>query len=337
MMKRIVLFIFLIFAIANAQQIDWAKAEKIREGVEMVRLDRKVKLAETRSDEQLKKDQERADKNAGGPGILKVDPDFRPMKIVVMRVNLNLPGLTFTGTGRDKDWGQKMPDYPKENPNNIIRTLRTRTADFMAHARKPVAEGGRGLNMIVACNSAPWAPWEKPFTHKYGNPRGLEISDGIIVNDRGHKSPMFVVYKSGKIDIVPGPLPKEQYDSLWLATTGFGSIMIKGERAPGIAQGYERPLMPRMTYGLDEEREYLYLVTVDGRQPGWSEGAIGEDLYNIFKDAGAYDVIDMDGGGSATLCYWDADKQQPVVVNRHDYKASYYRPCGMNMGIYLKE
>ncbi|NLG13563.1 MAG: phosphodiester glycosidase family protein [Lentisphaerae bacterium] len=337
MMKRIVLPLFPVFAIANAQQIDWKNAEEIREGVRLVRLDRKVKLDKPRSEDQLKKDQARADKNAGKPGILKVEPDFRPMKIVVMRVNLKLEGLTFTGTGRDKDWGEKMPDYPKDNQNSIIRTLRVRTADFMKDARKPVEEGGRGLDMIVACNSAPWAPWEKPFNHKYGNPHGLEISDGIIVNDKGHNSPMFVIYKSGEIDIAQGPLPKDQYDKLWLATTGFGSIMIKGERAPGIAQGYERPLMPRMTYGLDAERNYLYLVTVDGRQPGWSEGAIGEDLYNIFKDAGAYDVIDMDGGGSATLCYWDAEKQQPVIVNRHNYKANYFRPCGMNMGIYLKK
>ena len=160
MMKRIVLPLFPVFAIANAQQIDWKNAEEIREGVRLVRLDRKVKLDKPRSEDQLKKDQARADKNAGKPGILKVEPDFRPMKIVVMRVNLKLEGLTFTGTGRDKDWGEKMPDYPKDNQNSIIRTLRVRTADFMKDARKPVEEGGRGLDMIVACNSAPWAPWE---------------------------------------------------------------------------------------------------------------------------------------------------------------------------------
>ena len=201
--------------------------------VRLVRLDRKVKLDKPKSEDQLKKDQARADKNVGKPEILKVEPDFRPMKIVVMRVNLKLEGLTFTGTGRDKDWGEKMPDYPKDNQNSIIRTLRVRTADFMKDTRKPVEEGGRGLDMIVACNSAPWAPWEKPFNIS-GNSHGLKSP--TLSSDKG-KCPCSSSINR-RIDIVQGPLQ----DNRQLAATQMKHLT----RAKGTGIGKDtKAAMPR--------------------------------------------------------------------------------------------
>ncbi|MBR6059026.1 MAG: phosphodiester glycosidase family protein, partial [Victivallales bacterium] len=130
---------------------------------------------------------------------------------------------------------------------------------------------------------------------------------------------------------------RTKYDDIWFAHSGFGIILKNGETTPQTTSGYDRPLMPRMTCGLDKDRHYMYLVAVDGRMFGWSEGATGTDLVRIMRAAGAYDVIDFDGGGSATLCYWDDEKKAPQTVNRHDRVPNgYYRPCGMNMGIYIK-
>ncbi|HCH87127.1 MAG TPA: hypothetical protein DFL85_16665, partial [Lentisphaeria bacterium] len=50
---------------------------------------------------------------------------------------------------------------------------------------------------------------------------------------------------------------------------------------------------------------------------------------------GAADAINMDGGGSATLCYWDEKTKTPVTVNRQT-ESGYQRPVGSNIGIYLK-
>ena len=93
--------------------------------------------------------------------------------------------------------------------------------------------------------------------------------------------------------------------------------------------------MPRIAYGLSKDRHYFYILTVDGRQKGWSLGATGRELATMLRDAGAADAINMDGGGSATLCYWDEAKQTPVTVNRHT-KEGYQRPVGSNIGIYLE-
>jgi exopolysaccharide biosynthesis protein len=162
---------------------------------------------------------------------------------------------------------------------------------------------------------------------------GLVISDGITIADDGNpEHPMFVVWKDGTVEICHRIDPAKKGD-IWLAHTGFGITMKDGVDTDG--GGYEKPLMPRMTYGLTQNRRYLLLVTVDGRQKQWSLGATGAEVRQIMRAAGAWDVIDMDGGGSATLCYWDEEHQKPVMVNRHN-DSGYARPVGTNLGIYLK-
>jgi exopolysaccharide biosynthesis protein len=45
----------------------------------------------------------------------------------------------------------------------------------------------------------------------------------------------------------------------------------------------------------------LLLVTVDGRQPGWSVGASFEESARIMRALGATDTVNLDGGGSTTI------------------------------------
>lgn len=276
--------------------VDWSKAEEVQTGVLYLRFE---------------------------------ETEPRLMKVNLMRVDLRTPGLFFTATGRDKDWGKPMPDYPKA----LIRTKRIRTRDFMTERRKPVGEGGAGQNLIVAANAAPWWPWEKPWNHQYGHPAGLGISEGEVVCDTRPHNAVFVVYKDGTIDIV-SEVPEADYAKVWIAVSGFAVIMRDGEVLDG--GGYEKPLMPRIAYGLSKDRDYLYIVTVDGRQKNWSLGATGRETAQWLLDAGAYDAINMDGGGSATLCYWDEAAGKPRTVNRQT-EGGYERPVGSNIGIGIKK
>ncbi len=343
-MYRMISICLLAFCVAlclHAEPIDWKNVQMVRPGVRLLKLEKEVPREKALTEAQLKAQKANLTaKKLPAEIIDAVKADVRPMKINVMRVDLRMKGLSFTGTGRAEGWGGKMPDHDTQ----IIRTKRLRTADFMKNCRLPRKEGGRGLDMIVANNTAPWLPWQPPYTHQFGNPLSLNISDGVVVTDNPDgPNAIFVVYRNGRIDIVDHidtavyeAAGRQKYDDIWLAHSGFGIIMKAGSTTPQTNTGYDKPLMPRMTIGLDKERHYLFLVTVDGRLPGWSEGATGTDLYLLMKDAGASDAIDMDGGGSATLCYWDDSKKTPQIVNRHDYKPGYYRPCGMNMGIFLK-
>ncbi len=269
-------------------------------------------------------DWNRAEEVQTGVRLLKLELDQpRLMKVSLMRIDLAMPGLRFTGSARDADWGKPMPDHEK----HVIRTKRIRTRDFLLNARRE-----QKLNMIVAANSAPWWPWEKPFTHEYAHPSGLGILEGEVICDTKTKA-VFVVYEDGKVDIVPA-VPKADYPKIRVAASGFAIILKQGEFQEG--GNYEKVLHPRIAYGLSPDRRRLYIITIDGRQKEWSLGATGLETAALLKDAGAVDAINMDGGGSATLCYWDNARQKPVTVNRHTEKG-YERPVGSNIGIYLSE
>ncbi|AWI08398.1 phosphodiester glycosidase family protein [Ereboglobus luteus] len=283
-------------ALSGAPAIDWTKAEDIRPGIKLLKLD------------------------TDQPRLLKIN---------LMRIDLRTPGLKFTGTPRDADWGKPMPDYEKM----VIRTKRVRTRDFLLNARAPKSEGGLELDMVVAANAAPWKPWVKPYTHKYGHPHGLCITDGEIICDTKPHRAQFVIYEDGRADIVTS-VPEADYKKIRMTVAGFAIILRKGE-----LQGQEGPvgtsLHPRIAYGLSRDRNYFYIITIDGRQKGWSLGANTHETARFLKDAGSSDAINMDGGGSTTLCYWDAKRQTAILANRPTAK-SHERSVGSNIGIYLE-
>ena len=296
--KRIILLrtVLLIFfglccrnGLALDAEVDWNKAERIQQGVDLLR----IELAQPRL-----------------------------MKMYLLRIDLDTPGLRFTGTARDPEWGKPMPDFPK----GTIRTRRIRTRNFLLNARRD------GLNLIVAANSAPWTPGQTPFTPAYGEPLGVAILDGVVISDSKPHRGVFVVYQDGRVDIVE-ELPEKEYPRVRLATSGFALILRDGKALPGGA--YERDPYPRMAYGLSRDRKYFYILAVDGRQPEWSMGATGAELSEIFLKAGAADAVNMDGGGSTTLCYWDAETEEAIVLTRHG-SGGYQRPVGANLGIFLE-
>ena len=263
------------------------------------------------------------------PGIKVIKRKYnrpRLMRVAVMRIDLETPGLRFVTTGRDANWGKPMPDYPKMK----IATKRITTAEFMLRANR--AESAKGAPMVVAFNASPWSPWTKPYTHKYGKPLGLNISNGVKVSDNHPERPSFVVWKNGKVEILDR-VDRKQVRRIREAVSGFCMIARNGKILPDA--GYSKPLMPRMAYGLSRDRRYLYVIAIDGRQKKWSLGATGSETGKILLEAGAWDVINMDGGGSATLCYWDKRKKGPKALNRHNAKG-YLRPVGSNVGVIIE-
>jgi exopolysaccharide biosynthesis protein len=59
------------------------------------------------------------------------------------------------------------------------------------------------------------------------------------------------------------------------------------------------------------------------------------DLVAIMREAGASDAMNMDGGYSTTLVYWNDASGEPVVCNRPT-PSGYMRFVGANMGIYVE-
>ena len=192
-----------------------------------------------------------------------------------------------------------------------------------------MAEGGRGLDAVLAFNSAAWEPWEKRLPT--ATPIPMVFSDlGWGHHQQGAAADLRR-QKDGSA-FIARRIPQEQHGELSLAHTGFGVIMENGK---SLAKPGDTALAPRMAYGLSANKRWLYVLAVDGRQEGWSLGANMHDLVAILRAAGASDALNMDGGGSTSLVHWDESRGRPVMLNRHDERGS-ARSVAMNIGIYFE-
>ena len=260
---------------ADGKPVDWARAERVSDGIELVKLSRS---------------------------------EPRLIKAMAMRVDLANKALFFSANGRDERWGRPMPYYT----NRVIRTRRVTAEEFLMNARTPVEQGGRGLDMVAAFNTALWTPCPEPIPTPYAQPFGLNISDGVVVSSGHdeHVRGIFVIWKSGKMDILPTPLPESKIGDVWIAHSGWDVVLKDGE--PRFTKE-DKDVHPRTALGLSRDRRWFYVLSVEGRHAGVSIGADYDDLADMMLSLGASDAINMDGGGSTELVRWDDASQRQVA------------------------
>ena len=91
---------------------------------------------------------------------------------------------------------------------------------------------------------------------------------------------------------------------------------------------------PRTALGVSADGRTGWLVVVDGRQTVISEGATLAELTAFFRDLGAADAINLDGGGSTTLAV-DDGFGRPRVLNSpiHTGVPGRERPVANQLGV----
>src|SRR5262249_6804481 len=97
---------------------------------------------------------------------------------------------------------------------------------------------------------------------------------------------------------------------------------------------------PRTALGLSQDSRYLILLTLDGRQPGWSDGCYDEETGAWLLAFGTYNGVNMDGGGSTTMAFADC-AGNGIEVNRSAYNYaeghSHERIIPSHLGIFAKK
>ena len=269
------------FACGASASVDWSAAERVSDGIALVRL------------------------SYESP---------RLMKAQAMRVDLSDKSLFFAANGRDGRWGQPMPFYT----NLTINTRRVTAEEFMRSSRAPAAMGGRGLDMLVAFNSALWTPCPEPTPTPYAQLHGLNVSEGVVVSPdhSARVKGMFVVWKDGTADILPTPLPQSRVGDAWIAHCGWDIVLKDGRTLFGRDNG---DVHPRTVVGLSADRRWFYVLVVEGRHEGVSIGADYVDLAEIMLSLGASDALNLDGGGSTELVRWDEASAAPATCLSQDF------------------
>ena len=79
-----------------------------------------------------------------------------------------------------------------------------------------------------------------------------------------------------------------------------GKINIDNKREQ-IRDSFVTDKHPRTALGISKDGEELYLFVIDGRQPALSIGADLNEVAEYLKEMGAYQAMNLDGGGSSTM------------------------------------
>lgn len=100
-------------------------------------------------------------------------------------------------------------------------------------------------------------------------------------------------------------------EKLWQMVSGFPVILkngvnyaLKGYAEEGGSASFATDRHPRTAAGISADSNYLFLVVVDGRQT-ISRGMSLPELADFFIKIGAYNAVNLDGGGSSTILIRD--------------------------------
>jgi exopolysaccharide biosynthesis protein len=103
----------------------------------------------------------------------------------------------------------------------------------------------------------------------------------------------------------------EPKGALFNAVSGDRMLVDKGKRIQNLES---QSVEPRSAAGLNQNGRWLFLVVIDGRQPGYSEGATFPELADFLISLGAYTGLNLDGGGSSAIVVESA-LGGPFVLN----------------------
>jgi exopolysaccharide biosynthesis protein len=119
--------------------------------------------------------------------------------------------------------------------------------------------------------------------------------------------------------------------NVWTAVSGFGIILSDGNNV-----GDSKTIHPRTAAGLSRDNRYLFLMVIDGRQAGYSEGATLYETAEWLKSFGAYNGLNLDGGGSSSLVRSDGSGGA-IILNRpiHLGIVGKERIVGNNLGVLI--
>lgn len=202
----------------------------------------------------------------------------RPMKLHAVRIDAGNPRVRFMTTDRRADWrpGQAETDR---------RTVRK----FFDEAR------GRGVPLVAAVNADAFSPWPAPWNRETPSDLlGLAVSEGRIVSPASG-TPSLLIHESG-LPSMAATTPETPVEGVRTAVSGFSFVLIEGEPR-GEAEG---ELHPRTGLGLSRDRRFVTILVIDGRRHA-SHGATTREVGERLLAFGAWNGINMDGGGSTTL------------------------------------
>ena len=246
--------------------------------------------------------------------------DPRPLAIWVAEIDLTADGISFLVTpGNGDPNGSEAGD-----PN--AETTRQTTLEFLEEQNAQLAINATFFGMSA----------------RDTDNLGLVVSAGEWVSPFREDWPSINISSDNQASIVRGKhdtyqvTSRGQHENLYNAVTGSDQIVIDSKATTGKGE-FSTALHPRTAIGYTADKK-LILATVDGRQPGVSEGMSLLELASLMLRFGSVQAINLDGGGSTTMVIADPE---PRVLNTPSSKnkageCGVLRKNGTNLAVFAR-
>ena len=237
-------------------------------------------------------------------------PGAVPMQVTIVEIDLKTKGLSFAVSGGS------------ESDTSEYRSRTTST--FLRESGAVVAINGGYFGPVVV-------------TEGLGqNAQGFAKSNGRVVSpaatpETAGVAKAVVCFEPKQLQILAALACPERF------TNGLAAGPLLVEAGTMKADPKKTARHPRSILASNVARNRVWLVTIDGRQAGYSEGASFVESALIVQALGATDAINLDGGGSTALVYADPVRG-PRVLNRPIQSGipGTERPVATHIGVFVK-
>ncbi|MBC8142491.1 MAG: phosphodiester glycosidase family protein [Armatimonadetes bacterium] len=235
----------------------------------------------------------------------------RPVVFHILVVQTQTPGLRFFVT---------PPDYPGTD-----KPLRARTTSAFL----------REYRLQAVVNADFFYPWKSKGCDYYPHVgdrvtvEGDAVSEGVRYADRD--APNLATLHLSKTNR-PSLKPPNSGEG-WNAVGG--RALLRNHKSLALDEYAQTATEPRTAAGWTPSGDALFLICVDGRQAGYSEGVTLAELAVFFQSLGATDAINLDGGGSTAMVVSDGGDGSRLLNRPIDQRVpGKERVVANHLGIY---
>ncbi|MFL7790590.1 MAG: phosphodiester glycosidase family protein [Anaerolineae bacterium] len=234
----------------------------------------------------------------------------RPLMVHIVEIDLRKQSISFLVT-------------PGDNSQGLEVTART-TSEFLEEYGLQVAING---SFFVPFRAGSFLGDYYPHSGEPVDVTGLSISNGEMYSSYDEWPVICITVNRAEIKRSACP------EGTLQALAGSQILVENGESV--VEQDAGKP-NPRTAVAVDEEGKTLWLIVVDGRQRGYSEGVTLEELAGIAVGFGADRALNLDGGGSSTLVIADGGGPRALNSPIHTRIPTRQRPVANHLGVYVQ-
>jgi GH25 family lysozyme M1 (1,4-beta-N-acetylmuramidase)/uncharacterized protein YgiM (DUF1202 family) len=197
--------------------------------------------------------------------------------------------------------GLKCLVTPPSHDDGFICTRKT--SKFLEEFSLQVAINGDGFKYL---DQNEYDPEEHcPHGGELVDVNSYAASRGTVYSEQWAGRPIMYINRNNEVTF------NKPKGAIYNAVSGDRMLVEKGKRIENLES---QSVEPRSAAGVNSNGRWLFLVVIDGRQPGYSEGATFPDLADFLISLGVYYGLNLDGGGSSAIVIEGA-LGEPFVLN----------------------